>query len=406
MRERNVTTIELVSRLAIESGRRIASYVAIAGVVASGVSLGLACKKDEATIDRRASPPPPPLETSAGKPGACGSGGGEVKDPVSASFFPRTLSSYCVDPQGETKTYGEKGKFSMDEVCTTAFDGECEIYKRFGLKRTVALRYVDGSGGAGSVELYLSEFKDTAGGYAMYTKRVVADADPADPSAPRVLAAGGAGAIGTGRAYVWKGAYLVELQYNNEQESPEKLAQSSESILSALGASIGTKLPGKGELPPAALSLPEEQRLPNGISYVTKEPLGLANVGAAAIGFYRDGERRYRVLSLVRDDVERAKDEMKTIRSRPGALPVAGIGDEAAVLIVQEGKDRPKSEYLFARKGARVLGVGDEELVTQPAEREGKGVAIRLSKDEKLAKLKAALTAVAPAAPASSSAKK
>ena len=33
----------------------------------------------------------------------------------------------------------------MDDVCTSAFDGECEVYKRFGLDRVVVLRYVDGA---------------------------------------------------------------------------------------------------------------------------------------------------------------------------------------------------------------------------------------------------------------------
>jgi hypothetical protein len=40
------------------------------------------------------------------------------------------------------------------------------------------------------------------GGYGMYTKRVVADGDPADPSAPKPLAAGGGGARGRHRPRV------------------------------------------------------------------------------------------------------------------------------------------------------------------------------------------------------------
>src|SRR5690348_13737134 len=93
--------------------------------------LSVACKDDKPRSDTP--PPPPPPAPSAAAAGACGSGGGELTDSVSAPFFPRSAGGYCVDPQGEIKTYGEKGKLSMDEVCTTAFDGECEVYKRFGL---------------------------------------------------------------------------------------------------------------------------------------------------------------------------------------------------------------------------------------------------------------------------------
>src|SRR5258706_5668266 len=130
----------------------------------------------------------------------------------------------------------------MDEVCTTAVDGECEVYKRFGLKRFVAFRYVDGEGKGGTVEVYLSQFGDANGGYGMFTKRVIADGDPADPSAPKPLAAGGAAAMGTRRGYVWKGAYLVELQYINENESPDEIAKSSQPGLASLAKEIGAEL--------------------------------------------------------------------------------------------------------------------------------------------------------------------
>ena len=45
-------------------------------------------------------------------------------------------------------------------MCTSAVDGECEVYKRYGLKRFVSLRYVDGSGAGGGVEIYLSQYND------------------------------------------------------------------------------------------------------------------------------------------------------------------------------------------------------------------------------------------------------
>jgi hypothetical protein len=203
------------------------------------------------------------------------------------------VAGYCVDPQGDTRTYGEKGKLSMDEVCTTAVDGECEVYKKFGLKRFVAFRYVDGGGAGGSVEVYLSQFGDANGGYGMFTKRVVADGDPADPSAPKPLAAGGAAAMGTGRGYVWKGQYLAELQYINENESPEQIAKSSEPVLAAIAKELGAKLPGANDKPASAKALPDANMVnANAIQFYPKDPLGFANVGAGAVGFYKDGARR------------------------------------------------------------------------------------------------------------------
>jgi hypothetical protein len=338
-------------------------------------------------------PPPPPPSASAAKAGACANGGGELTDPISAAYLPKTVSGYCVDPQGEVKTYGEKGKLSMDEVCTTAFDGECEVYKRFGLKRVVSLHYVDGSGKGGTVEVNLSQFADVAGAYGMYTLRVVAG-DPAEPSTPKPFPAGAAGAIGTGRAYVWRGQHLVELQYVNEQESPAELAKSSDTILRAVGKEIGGKLPGPLTLPPAAQALPEANRIPNGIVFQPKDIMGWTGVGPGALGFYKEGDRRWRTLAIFKDDAEQAKDAFKTIKSKPGTLPVAALGDEAAHVVVAGQGGSPKTEFLVARKGNAIWGVGDEEY----ALRGGKEQTARLSKDEAIAKLKPLLAAAAPAA--------
>ena len=345
-------------------------------------------------------PPPPPVASAT--PGACSGGGGVVADPVSASFFPRTLDSYCVDPHGEVRTYGEQGKLDMDAVCTTAFDGECAVYNRFGLKRLVSLRYVDGAGGGGTVDVYLSRFADVSGAYGMYTKRVVADADPAEPTTPKVLSvgAGAAGAIGTGRAYVWKDHYLAELQYNNEQETPEALTRSSARILAALGQGIGKGLPGPSDLPVSIQALPAEHRLPNGLELVPKDALGVDKLGPLAVGYYADGATRYRLVALVASEGDAAKtnETWKVVKGRPGALPVAGVGDEAifvSLLPPAATPDAPHKDYVFARKGPWVVGIGDEELANPAAPTKP----VRLSKDEKIARLKSWLATSLPGAP-------
>ena len=56
----------------------------------------------------------------------CANGGGLDTDAVSAPFVPRKVGAYCLDPQGQPKTYGDQGKFSMDDVCTTADDQNSE----------------------------------------------------------------------------------------------------------------------------------------------------------------------------------------------------------------------------------------------------------------------------------------
>jgi hypothetical protein len=358
-----------------------------APLIALVVAFGAACDKQDDTV--RSSPPPPPMASA--KPGGCAGGGGTVNDPVSAPFFPRIVDAYCVDPHGDTRTYGEQGKLDMDAVCTTAFDGECAIYTQLGLKRLVSLRYVDGEGGAGTVDVYLSRFGDVTGAYAMFTKRVVADSDPAEPTTPKPLEAGGAGAIGTGRAYVWKGTYLAELQYNNEEETPEALARSSAKVLTAIAKGVGAALPGPADLPASVRALPTEHRITNGLQLVAKDALGVKGLAPLAVGYYADDKTRYRMVDLAGDTDAKTTEVWAALKKLPGALPVAAVGDDGlTVTLAPVTPDGVKREYVFARHGMMVAGVGDEELGASPSD---KGSPRSLTKDQKTAKLQAWLSA-------------
>jgi hypothetical protein len=318
----------------------------------------------------------------------CAQGGGQDTDSISAPFVPRTAGGYCIDPQSEPKTYGDKGKLSMDEVCTTAFDGECEVYKRFGLDRVVVLRYVDGSGAPNSVEVNLSRFKTDDGAYAMFTKRVVADGDPARATV-KPLAAGTAGATSSSNAYVWRGPYLAELTFVTEDTkmTPQQMAAANERATGAIAKDIGSKLPGPTDLLPSAAALPAASRIQLGIAYHPKDALGLTGIGPVAVGYYKEGDKRWRSIAMVRADADAAKETFRAFKLRPGALPVKGLGDEAVQVVLQEAPDRAKAEYVVVRKGNAVEGIGDEELVLDPATPSEKLAPLKLTKDEKIAKL-------------------
>jgi hypothetical protein len=367
----------------IYSEKRPPLALALAGVFA----LGACDKGSDAKTDH---PPPPPPSAAPLVGDACANGGGQDTDTISAPFVPRASGGFCIDPQTEPKTYGDKGKLSMDEVCTTAFDGECEVYKRFGLDRVVVLRYVDGTGAPNSVEVNLSRFATADGAYAMFTKRVVADADPAGATV-KPLAAGAAGATSSSNAYVWRGPYLAELTFVTEDTkmTPQAMAQANERSTGAIAKEIGAKLPGSAELPAAAAALPAASRLPLGIAYYPKDALGLRGLGPIAVGYYKDGDKRWRDVAMVRADAEGAREAFRAFKLEKGSLPIRAAGDEAVQVTLQEARDRAKAEYIVARKGTLVAGVGDEELVLDPSTPAEKQAVVKLTKDEKIAKLAA-----------------
>jgi hypothetical protein len=346
------------------------------------LSLLSGCKAD---APQGAPPPPPP----AAKPAACGGGGGTIADATSAPFFPRTVGAFCVDPNGGEKAFGEAASLPLDGICDI-FDGECEIYKGFGVKRVVEARYVDGSGGAATLDVHLSKFGSTEGAYAMFTKRIVGDGDPADEATPRPIEGGGAAALGLGNAYLWRGQYLAEITYNDESTAEAALKSASEKVLPALVKDMGAKLPGEAAPLPAAAALPKEDLLPLGIRYVAKDVLGVEGAGAGAFGYYKQGEKRYRMLVIVRSDVDQAKDVMTSLLKLPGASKEKGIGDGAVRLMHKEGESAP-TEWIFARADKTVYGVGDEVRVLRSGMTAEEHAKVSLGKDEKAEKLKKTL---------------
>jgi hypothetical protein len=349
----------------------------------------LAACKDDAKND---SPPPPPSAAASGHADVCGGGGGTDTDAISAPFVPRATGGYCLDPQSEPKTYGDQGKLTMDEVCTTNFDGDCEVYKRFGLDRVVVLRYVDGTGAPNSVEVNLSRFKTADGAYAMFTHRIVADGDPARATV-KPMKAGAAAAKSSSNAYVWRGLYLVELTFvtENTKMTPAEMAAANDQATGAIAEDVGLRLPGAMELLPAAAALPVPARLPLGIAYHPKDALGITGIGPVAIGYYKNFDKRWRDVVLVRDTADAAKEAFRAFKLKPGAIPVKGLGDEAVQVILQEAPDRAKAEYIVARRGTTVAAVGDEELVLDPSTPSDKLAPLKLTKDEKVQTLSAFL---------------
>lgn len=351
-------------------------------LVALSLIACVACNRSEEPPRR--GPPPPPVKTAA--PGACASGGGKMADAASAPFFPTVTSGYCLDPHGNDKTFGEAASLPLDNICTDVFDGECEIYKGFGVRRVVEARYVDGGGTPATIDVHLSKFATSEGAYAMFTKRVVGDGDPADSATPKPIEGGAAAALGLGNAYLWRGLYLAEITYNNETAAEAAIKAASEKLLPPLVKEMGGKIPGEPALPPAAASLPKEGQIPLGVRFLNKDLLGVDGIGAGALGYYREGDKRWRVASIVRADQDQAKDVLTTLGKVTGAVKEKGLGDGTVRLMRKDGS--AETEWIFARAGKSVVGVGDEARVQKSGMTKEEHAKVSLTKDEKLDRLK------------------
>lgn len=341
------------------------------------------CKSNES----KGTPPPPPAP--APKANACANGGGTLSDPQAVTSIPRKSSNFCLDPNGGDKIYGEGASLPIDKICDM-FDGECEIYKGFGVRRVVEMRYVDGGGTTATINVYLSKFGSVDGAYAMFTKRVVGDGDPAGEDTPRAIPGGGAAALGVGNAYLWRGAYLVELTYNDETAAEPAIKSASDKLLVPLVKEIGDKLPGEIDPPASIGALPKDKLLPLGNRLVTKDVFDIAGAGPGAYGYYRDGDKRYRYVIMARADEEQAKDTLATLGKQSGATKEKGLGDGGVHFMSKEGEG-PTTEWFVARTGSRLIGIGDEVRVLRSGMTADEAGKVSLSKDDKIARLKATL---------------
>jgi hypothetical protein len=356
-------------------------------VVAISTWLATGCAKEE---PRPAPPGPPPPASAAVKGGApCAGGGGKVSDAQTAPFFPRTAAAFCLDPHGGDKAFGEGAPAPIDGICDV-FDGECEVYKGFGVKKVVEARYVDGSGGPATVDVHLSKFGTPEGAFAMFTKRTVGDGDPADEATPRPAEGGGAAALGVGNAYLWRGTWLVELTYNDEASAEAAIKAAGDRLLPPLLKDMGAKLPGEAQPLPAVAALPKDARLPMGVTFVTKDALGVDGAGPGAFGYYREGGKRWRVLSVARADADQAKDVLATFAKLSGASKEKAAGLEA-VRFVRKDVDGVPVEWVAARAGKGVLAIGDEPRATRAGASADERAKVALTKDEKLERLKKAV---------------
>lgn len=343
----------------------------------------------------RGAAPPPPAE-SAQKAGACNGGGGEVKDAIAAPLIPRTVGGFCVNPDGTAQIYGEKASKPINGICEL-FDGGCEQYLKLSLKRLVRVDYVDGAGGGATVTADVQQYASPEHALALFTARVTSGDDPARADMAKAVAWGPLAAMGTGTVYMWRGAYVVELSYVSPAESGDqaKLKASSDKILPLIGKAILEKLPGTSNLPASLRRLPVADQIPLGMSFAMDGALGADGTGQNATKYYAEGGKRWRMLGIVKDDAEQAKDVLKTFLKKKGATEEKGLGDGAVRLMVQDGEGSPKSEWIVARKGAVLMGVGDEPYALKPGASAPEHDKVCLPKDDKLKKLRAALDAPA-----------
>lgn len=360
--------------------------LALCAALAAGCDRGEAGPKPTAAQGSSGAPARPGSASAATKARPCAAER-RVNDQDSISYLPANIDQFCLDPTGSDKAYGEDAKQGVDGICEVV-DGECELYKRAGVRRFLEARYVDGSGTAATIDVYLSRYGSADQAFAMYGRRTIGDGDPAHAEGARQLTTSGRAALGQASAVLWRGSFLAELTLSDERASAPALKQRADEVLPRLVSAVAGKLPGATDLPAAARALPEADLVPGGIRYFASDMLGIDAVGPGAVGYYASGEQRWRALRAADCEVARAKDTLRAFARRPGATKDQGLGEEAVRFMGQDATGAPLAEWLVTRAGAVVIGVGDESTVLREGMPASERTARTLSTDDKRARLR------------------
>lgn len=298
------------------------------------------------------------------------------------------VGALCVDPNTPPRMYGEQTPNAMDLVCTELFNGECELYKSFGLRRVTTLRYVKNDGSLAAVNAVVSRFVGSMGALSFYSRRVLANQDPKLVTLQAIEGVEGA-ALGNGVAYLWAGPFVVELTYTNEQETPAQVKASSRELLSQLVRAGGSGNPPKA-LPPPALVLPAEGRLPFGLSIEPRDGFGVSGLGPVATGYYEREGKRYRIAVSQSDSEAAAKDVYTGLHRLPGRHSLKEVPYDAFE-VRDAVPDRPPTLWLVGKLNNRVVAVMDEPLAMEGSTQEQRA-AFCLDRNAKMELLKSVLT--------------
>jgi hypothetical protein len=312
--------------------------------------------------------------------------GGDPELGRALGALPRQLGGFCLDAYARVRAYGKDSPEPLERACALVLGPGCDDEPEHGLERVLALRYRHQGGGTAAFDLLLSGFADAEGAYANFTERLLGERDPAGLSA-RPLEAPGVAVLDGERADAWFGRFVVSVLYGDESVPSGQRAADAADRLPEVVRRVLAVLPNEPDLPMAVQKLPSDHRLPLGARLLLGDALGVPGIGAGAIGYYKDGEKRWRVLAVVRPDAESARDVLGTLSQSPAVRPIRNAPLEAFAFTERRLPNEPNVGWVVGQRQEVIYGVGDEatalpELMS--AEREA---AVKLSLLDKLVKL-------------------
>lgn len=271
--------------------------------------------------------------------------------------LPRKVGGYCVDPASDVRAYGVVAPSPLDDVCVELFNGECELYKSYGLEKVVTSRYVPDDGSSKQVTVVLSSFRHSEGAYGFYSRRVLGDDRPSQLTV-KPLDLEGRGVLGVGMAVVFRGKHVIEATYVSEEETPEEIEENAPLALIPLSREMAHSLRGT-TVPALGIQFLESLGAgTTGTLVLSDGILSERGTGPGQVAYFEKTPTPHRVLLAERRDEDGAKDLLRLLRR---ALPGEKVKGKELFEVRHTREGEPPESWYLARSGAALFLVGPLE---------------------------------------------
>ena len=266
---------------------------------------------------------------------------------------------WCLDRFAPPVSYGELGEEPLERACERALGPGCRAEEGAAIRRVVRFHYVSRAEPLSGADGVLSRFRDAPSAYAHYTRAVLGDGEPEQANATELD--GGRLAQRGDSLFAWRGRELLWLLQVDPHSGALRRQQLASESLPRLARALLTRLGDPDALPDLVQRLPAGERIPLGVRLFLDEAFGVAGLGPSALGYYRQGNQRWRRIAMERPDAESAKDLMSTLEHQPEAHRIERAPLEALTLSERRGPGEPPSSWVIARQANVVYGIGSEE---------------------------------------------
>lgn len=284
-----------------------------------------------------------------------------------------------MDPHADVRRYGAVGSTPLDGVCVELFNGECEIYKSFGLEGVKTLRFVENSGSPVTVNAVVSSFRRSTGAYGFFTRRVLGDGVPSQVTVEPLVVKGRAVA-GVGTVIVWRGKEVVELTYVSDEATPDEIEKQSPKILHPMAQAVAEELTGQNEPERAVRFLESLGADKLGVSVFVDGMMGVSGTGPGTMGYFSNRPTPHRIVIAERRDKAGVDDLIGLLRRSGTGKKLEGR-DIIELRLTREGAN-PETWFL-RRNDDVVLALGpleDPQAAAQtssPADRKAEQAAFK-----------------------------